>query len=67
MSHALVPTWVGNNTQPSAVVRIPFQPRLQFHATHSSTASPVDKKPSRWSSPSRARMVQAGIDEADEP
>jgi hypothetical protein len=27
-----------------AVVRIPFQPRLQFHATHSSTASPVDQE-----------------------
>jgi hypothetical protein len=41
--------------------------RLQFHATHSSTASPVDQKASRWSSRSRSRMVQAGIDEADEP
>jgi hypothetical protein len=46
----------------------PFSSRdSQFHATHSLTASPVDQKASRWSSPSRSRMVQAGIDEADEP
>ena len=58
MSHALVQPGCGTSSRARWSGSL-VQPRLQFHATHSSTASPADQKTSRWSSPSRSRMVQA--------
>jgi hypothetical protein len=61
------PTWVGNKTQPSAVVRIPFP------GDSSSTRrihQPRAQSPKRRRSGRRRRdpgLVQAGINEADEP
>jgi hypothetical protein len=60
------PTWL-RNKQPSAVVRVPCPAETPVPRDAFINREHSRPKASRWSSPSRAEMVQTGIDEADEP
>jgi hypothetical protein len=66
MSHALVrPGWGTRRSR--ARWSDPFPAETPVPPDAFINLEPSDQKVSRWSSLSRARMVQAGIDEADGP